>query len=123
MVLYEIIYLLICIAFAGLNAAWIQDGKKIKHGWNGLLHITVAAVAWWIYAWPVFIIILCNTNVVFNISLALFRGKHPFYVSPKPVSIIDKIEKMWFGNNGLKPKAMYLAISAVLHWVYFYFYH
>lgn len=119
MILYEIIYGLFCIFFAGINNEWIQDGKKIKHGLNGLLHASAAGIGWIFWGWPVAVIILCNTRVVFDISLNLFRGLPVDYVPAKPLSIVDKIEKWMFKGNGLLPKLVYLFVSAVCHVIYF----
>lgn len=119
MIIYELIYGLFCIFFAGINNEWIQEGKRIKHGWNGLLHIAVASAGWIIWGWPVAVIILCNTRVIFDISLNLFRELPIDYVSPKPVSIVDRVEKWVFKGNGLLPKLVYLFVSAVCHVIYF----
>ena len=119
MIIFELSYLVFCIFFAGLNNEWIQEGKKIKHGINGLIHLIAAAIGWAFWGWPVSVIILCNTRVLFDTCLNLFRGLPVDYVSPKPAAIMDKIEKKIFGNNGILPKIIYLVISAIMHVIYF----
>lgn len=123
MAVLEIIYCFVCIFFAYLNYQWIKKGKRIKHFYNGALHVIVASFAWYIYQWPCFFIILCNANVVFNISLNWMRGLAIDYIPLKPKSIVDKVERWLFGNDGLLPKIIYLFSSAILNWCYFYFYY
>lgn len=115
MIIYELLYGLITVVFALLNKEWIEDGLKIKHGLNGLIHLVVASVGWVFWGFLCFWIILLNTRVIFDLSLNLFRGLPLGYVSPKPASIIDKLEKKVFGNDGLKPKLIYAGLSVLLH--------
>jgi hypothetical protein len=118
-IIYELIYVLFCIPFAFLNKEWIDKDKKILHGWNGLLHIATAGIAWYLYGWIGFIVILCNTNVVFNIALNFFRGKPFDYVPIKPKSIIDKVERKIFGDDGILPKIIYGLTSIALNILYY----
>jgi hypothetical protein len=123
MALYEILYGLFSIFFAWVNAEWIRRGKKVLHGWNGLLHIAVASVGWWLYAWPVFFLILCNVRIIFDPALNLMRGKRINYVSPNPKSIVDKLEKKLFGLDFYTPRLIYILISIICNCVYFEYYH
>ena len=121
--LYELWYGLLCIPFAGLNAAWIEDGKKIRHGLNGAMHLLFASLGWYLYAWPVFILILCNTNIIFTISLNLYRDLPLNYTSKTTTSIIDQIENKLFNGDFYVSKLVYLLISIVCNVVYYQFYH
>lgn len=119
MIWYELSYIVFSVMFAWLNAYWIKKGRKIKHGWNGLLHIVAAAIAAYLYWLPCFFIILCNTRVFFDVSLNLFRGLGIDYVSPAPKSIADKFEKWLFDTDGLTGKIVCLLISFTLNTLYF----
>ena len=118
MVVFEILYLAFTILFAAINAMWIKEGKHINHTINGLIHLAAAVTAafvWWI---PAFVIILCNANVIFSISLNIFRGLPINYVSLNPESIIDKVERKIFGSDFYTPKIVYLIISLSLNAIY-----
>jgi hypothetical protein len=111
----EIIYGLWCVLFAYINAQWIKDGKRIQHGWNGALHLLIAGIAFVLFGWAAGLILLLNTRVIFDTTLNYFRGLPLGYVSLKPKSIIDKLEKFVFGTDGITPKIIYVVISVVLH--------
>lgn len=119
MIILQISYALFCVALAKVNADMIEDGKKIKHFWNGLWHVITAIVGTIFWGWLVGIIILCEARVVFDTALNLFRGLPLDYVSIKPASIIDKAEKLIFGMNGILPKLLYLLIAGFLNFIYF----
>lgn len=119
MIIYQILYAAICIMFAYLNTGWIKDGKKIEHAWNGLLHIVFAAAAYWAFDWEAIIISLLNGRVVFDLALNKFRGLELDYVSKSPKSIIDRIERKIFGDDGVLPKIVYVFISIVFNVIYF----
>jgi len=104
-----LLYILPCVFLAMLNAKWIKDGKKIKHFWNGLIHVTVSVIFGWQYHWWHFFTILLIARVSFDWPLNLFRGLPLGYVSPKPKSIMDRAEKAIFGLNGILPKIIYIA--------------
>ncbi len=121
MIVFEIIYIAFVILLAVANAITIKEKKYPSHLLNAILHISAAiatAIIWWI---PGFIIILCNTNVVFSISLNLFRGERINYISPDPKSWIDKLEKKLFGNDFYTPKVIYILVSITLNVLYLVF--
>jgi hypothetical protein len=99
--------------FAALNARWIEKGKRILHGWNGAIHFTAASIGAIIWGWEMFFIILCNTNIVFNTALNIFRGLPYHYVSSNPKSIVDKAERWAFGNSYWYPRVIYFVISVI----------
>ena len=107
------LYIPFCVAFAWLNAKWITDGKQIRHGWNGLLHLAVA-VSIGYFNLRAGIAVLFIARVFFDWSLNLFRGLPLGYVSLNPKSIVDKIEKAIFKLDGITPKIIYLLISVIL---------
>lgn len=110
------IYIPFCIWLAYDNAQRIKDDKPIKHWLNGLLHILTAIVATFFEGWLIGLSVLLAVRIVFNTALNAFRGLPIDYVSPKPKSLVDKIEKRLFGNNGWIPLIIY---SILLIWVLF----
>lgn len=106
-------YLLFVVILAWDNAKRIDKDKKIKHWLNGLAHLSMAGILYFV-DWKLSVALLCLVRVTFDISLNLFRWLPINYVSPKPASFIDKIEKQIFGNNGYTPKIVYLIIAVCL---------
>lgn len=121
MIWIEIAYAFAVIALAGYNARLIYKGKRIKHFWNGLLHLTVAVAAsglqWSLW---LLLIILLNTRLLFNYWLNIFRdGIRWNYVPAKPKSIVDQVEKFIFGRSFLMPLAAYLLADIIIHVIYY----
>lgn len=121
MIWIEIIYGFACIVLAAINARLIQKGIRIKHFWNGLLHLAVAGAAalmqWSL--WPVLIILL-NTRILFNYWLNVFRADVPWnYVPSKPKSIVDQVELKIFKRDFVLPMIIYLLIDIIIHVVYY----
>lgn len=112
--IYLIAYGLFCVAFAKLNAVLIKANKRIYHGLNGLLHLAAAVAGWYFFDWKIGLAILFVARLVFDTSLNLFRGLPLSYVPRAPKSIVDKVEKKIFKNEGLVPKIVYLAIILIL---------
>lgn len=112
--IYPLLYIPFCIAFAYLNAWLIVRGNRIYHGLNGLLHLSVAIVIGYFTHWGYGLATLFITRLVFDTSLNLFRGLPIDYVSQKPKSIVDIIEKKIFGNDGFTPKVIYLIAIVAL---------
>ncbi|HRP30428.1 MAG TPA: hypothetical protein PKV73_00985 [Agriterribacter sp.] len=119
MLIYQILYAAFCIWFAYQNKKWIAKDKKILHGWNGLIHIAAALVAWWLFNWCMFIIILCEARIVFDVSLNKFRGLEFDYVPIKPKSIVDRMERKIFGEDGVSPKIVYAFFALGFNVIYF----
>lgn len=115
--IYPLLYIPFCIAFAYLNAILIKKGKRIYHALNGLLHLTVAFLIGYFTHWQYGLATLCITRLFFDIPLNLFRGLPIDYVSPKPKSIVDRAEKWVFKTDGFTPKVIYL-IGAVFLFVW-----
>jgi hypothetical protein len=108
------LYGLFCVFFAYLNERWIAKRIKIKHFLNGLLHGTVAIIVGWTTEWKFGLSILIMARLVFDTSLNLLRGLKIGYVSPDPKSIVDRVEKYIFGNDGITPKILYLVSLIML---------
>lgn len=119
MIIPEVSYALFCIILAAINDDRIKDGKKIRHFWNGLCHLCVAIPAAIFIHWTVGLVILCNSRVIFDISLNAMRGLPFDYVPLKPKSIVDQIEIKLFGRNGWIPKILYAGISIAANIYYF----
>jgi hypothetical protein len=116
MILYELTYALLCIVFAVVNANLIKAGKRIYHGLNAGLHLSVMVIACWLYGWPG-IVLLFIARVFFDWSLNILRGLPLGYVSPAPKATTDKLEKRIFGLDGITPKIIYLTIIIVVNLV------
>ena len=112
-----LLYIPVSIAFAWLNARWIKQGKHIYHFWNGLLHILVAIGVGIVTKWEFSLAVLFIARVFFDWALNLMRGLPLGYVSPKPKSIVDRLEKWIFKLDGVTPKIIYLLIIVVLMFI------
>jgi hypothetical protein len=116
MILAQVIYATFCILFAYLNYYLIEKkGKRIYHFWNGLIHIAAAVAGLHFFNWQTGVCILLVARLFFDVSLNLFRRLPIDYVSPKPKSWVDIIEKKIFGNDGIFPKVIYFASLILLN--------
>lgn len=100
---------------AKMDAKTISEGRAVKHWLNALIHITASLFAWIAFGWQIGLAILFISRVTFDIALNLFRKLPIDYVSSKPASVIDQLEKKVFGKNGILPKIVYLIIAIVLN--------
>jgi hypothetical protein len=114
MIWYLLAYTVFCIVFAKLNAEWIEDGLKINHNLNALVHLALACAAGIFFEWYHLFTVLLTGRTVFDWSLSSFRNLGLDYVSPSPKSKIDKWEKWLFRNDGITPKLLYLLTVFVL---------
>ncbi len=117
-ILLQTIYVGWVVWFAFLNKKWIDDGWRIRHAVNGVAHLIAAFVAYLNFGWPIAIAILFIVATFFDGFLSMFRGLSFDYVSPKPMSIKDRIEKRIFGMNGILPKLIYLIVATLLNFYY-----
>lgn len=115
--IYLIAYSIFCIAFAKMNAIWIKANKRIYHGINGAIHIAAAVAGWYFFGWQIGVSILFAARLVFDTALNLFRGLAIDYIPAKPKSIVDRIEKRLFRNDGLTPKLVYLSIIVLIQFL------
>lgn len=116
-IICQILYCLFCIGLAYIDYKKISQGKRINHFWNGLIHLTAAALCFFFFGWNISVALLLFARVFFDVSLNNFRGLALDYVSPNPKSIVDIWEKKIFGNDGLFPKILYLAIGVILQFL------
>lgn len=120
MIWYQVIYAIICIGLAVHDAWFIGKGKPIDHIRNGAMHIIAAIIAWILFNWMAFFIVLCLARVIFNSALNLFRFHNLLYVSADPESKLDRFEKGIFGNNAWLPLLIYVIILIGLNVLYVY---
>ena len=117
MVLTLLIFAVLNISLAFIDAHKIFKGNTINHVINAAVYIAMVAVSFFIFhnVWLI-IALLFNRLLVFNIALSLFRGLNWDYVTPEnpPKSIIDRIAKMVFGMNGKLMYGVYAAVFIVL---------
>jgi len=117
MVLTLLIFSVLNIALAFIDAYKIFKGNTINHVINAAVYIAMVAVSFFIFhnVWLIFAL-LFNRLLVFNITLSLFRGLDWDYVTPEnpPKSIIDRIAKMVFGMNGKLMYGVYSIVFIVL---------
>ena len=112
--IWLLLYAIACIGLAAYNNDLIRDGKRIYHAINGAIHLTAAILIGYFTNWQYGLAVLFIARLVFDTSLNLFRGLGIGYVSPKPKSIVDRIEKWAFKNNGIVPKILYAFIIVIL---------
>jgi hypothetical protein len=85
-----------CVAFSYLNAYWIKRNKRIYHGLNGGLHLAII-ISCAVFIQPVLALLMpFEGRVLFDWPLNLFRDLPIGYVSQKPDSVIDRMEKAVF---------------------------
>lgn len=109
-----LLYIPFCVAFAYLNSYWIAHEKRIYHGLNGAIHLVAAGLFAWFTHWYHLFTVLLIARVAFDWPLSLFRHLPLNYVSPKPRSWADRLEKKIFKMDGITPKVFYLIIITVL---------
>jgi hypothetical protein len=110
-----IIYALWCGFFAFLNYIVIERlNERVRHGFNGLAHLTACLYFSLAVSLITGFIMLLIGRLFFDVPLNLFR-KRPFdYVPDKPRSIVDKVEKYVFRNDGYTPKVIYAYLIFIL---------
>lgn len=114
-VLFQAIYTGWVIFFAYMNKLWIAKNYPFRHWANAIAHLSAAGFAGFHFGWQYGVAVLFLVRVVFDGTLSLFRGLSFDYVSPKPASTVDRLEKRVFGRNGLLPKLLYLVIVILLN--------
>ena len=118
-------YLLFVVILAWDNAKRIGQDKHIKHWLNGLAHLSMACILYFV-DWRLSVALLFLVKLVFDSALNTFRKNGIDYISPevKKISSLwsalikgkfaDYIEYKIFGNNGYTPKIVYLIIAVCL---------
>lgn len=117
MILTLLIFSVLNVALAFIDAHQFIKSKTVSHFLNGAEYVAMCLVAWLIFHNPLFIgVLLFNRLLVFNITLSKFRGKDWDYITPepKPNSIIDRIAKWVFGMNGKLMYGTYAVVFTLL---------
>jgi hypothetical protein len=88
----SLIFIVINIVLAYIDARRIKQGKRIYHGINGAVYAGLTFIAY-LFVRDLFIIpaMLVLRIQIFNSSLNLFRGLPITYISKTTTSIIDRL--------------------------------
>jgi hypothetical protein len=87
-----IIFVLINIGLANIDAYKIKQDKQIKHGLNALIYLALLVPMFYATQnWYLILSLLLVRIPVFNTSLNYFRDKELDYISYNTTSITDKI--------------------------------
>lgn len=90
--IYLLIFILINIGLAKIDANKIKKGIKIKHGINGLIYFVLLNGLYFItYNWVLVLGLAIIRIPIFNTALNYFRGLSLTYVSESTTSIIDHL--------------------------------
>ena len=110
-----IIFAVLNIVLAYIDAHKIVKGKFINHLINGAVYIALIAVPYFMFHnyWLIAALLFVRL-IVFNIMLSLFRGLKWDYISPAPASVIDKLAKRVFDSHGLVMYAVYGIVLVLL---------
>jgi hypothetical protein len=111
-----IYYFLFCILLAYVNYRVIKKGWKVKHAYNGVLHIAAFFALWHFVDIQTALAGLFMAKTVFDTSLNILRfGWSGFdYISKSPKAIMDKIERFFFKGDYLTAKLTYILIMVCL---------
>lgn len=104
----EIILIGANILMALHHSDLIEQDRPIKHGLWGGLYLLFVLVAGFCLTWWMVPVGLVLRKLVFDISLNLFRGLSPFYVSKSTGSLIDKLHYKVFGDRSEIYQTIYL---------------
>lgn len=121
MIQAQIIYVIWCVFWAYANYRGIVFANVwVLHGVNGLLHgsiwygMVLISKDWQILAVAPFI-----GKLFFDVALSMLRELPLIYIPVKPKSILDRIEKRLFFNNGVYAKVTYAVLIIALN-IYYY---
>jgi len=125
-VIWLLLYIIPCLFLAWYNARLIKKGKHIYHALNGALHISVAAISFFVLKdWKAPIVILLIAKLFFDTALNLMRGLSIDYVSPEVIAytslkeafkkgkVTDYIEWKLFRSSAI-PKIIYILLIVIL---------
>lgn len=115
MVLTLILFTLVNILLAYVDAKKIIKGNSIKHGINAAIYMGIVAIPYFIFH-NYFLIaaLLFNRLLFFNMFLSLFRKLSVFYMPLKPLSITDILAGKVFGTNGRLMYSIYAIAFIIL---------
>lgn len=99
-----LIFSIINIALAKIDAWKISRGRRIYHGINASLYLILVTI---LYIWTkneaICLGVLAVRRIVFDTALNLFRGLRFDYISRKTTSIIDRISYKFQAQFGYIP--------------------
>lgn len=115
MIITLIVFTLVNILLAYVDAKKIIKGNSIKHGINAGIYMGIVAIPFFIFH-NYFLIaaLLFNRLVFFNMFLSLFRKLPAFYMPLKPLAISDILAGKVFGTNGRLMYSIYAVIFIIL---------
>lgn len=93
----QALYIGITVLIAWYHSTRFKKHKTISHFWWGLWAVLIALLFAFINPWY-FPVMISWRAVLFSPVLNKFRGHALSYMSPYPVSIIDKLERRLFKN-------------------------
>lgn len=115
MVLTLIIFTIVNVVLAFIDAHKIIKGNTINHLLNAGIYVLIVAIPFLLFKnWFLVAALLFNRLLVFNIMLSLFRSLKWNYISPAPISVTDRIAKFVFGNNGTLMYGIYAVAFIIL---------
>ena len=102
---------LLNVGLAKIDAILIFNSKSIKHGINGLVYLSILTVPYFIFHnYWLMAVLLFDRLLFFNLFLSHFRGVGWLYMPLNPKSIVDKVARIIFYNNGA---LMYLVYAVI----------
>jgi hypothetical protein len=112
----QIAWVVFCLFFAYVNYRLIEKvQERVRHGINGIFGAVTCAYFGLCVDWRLGLVMLFEGRLFFDSLLNFLRFKRINYVSPKPASIIDQLEKKVFGLDGYTPKILYFAIIVIIN--------
>jgi hypothetical protein len=111
----QIIYGVFCIFFAYANYVQITANDTVMHGINGALHLAVIVYFTFKIHWMLGLSMMFEARLLFDSALNLMRGLSVAYVPKNPKSVLDKVEKVIFFDNGYIPKIVYVLAIIILN--------
>lgn len=113
--IWFLLFTLINIVLAAIDANKIKKGLRIYHGINGLVYCTLlGAVYLFTSSWTLILGLALLRIPVFNTFLNYFRGLELTYLSESTTSIIDQITNFIPKKIGYWPYNIALLVLALL---------
>lgn len=106
-----VIFALVNILLAFIDAQRIKKGKKISHALNAAIYIVLIAIPVLLFKnyWMIGALLSIRLTV-FSIALSLFRGLKWDYISPMPAAVTDRAARAIFKSNGKLMYGIYFLI-------------
>jgi len=113
--IWFLLFILINIVLAAIDANKIKKGLRIYHGINGLVYCALLGIVYLLASsWTLIIGLTLLRIPVFNTFLNYFRGLELTYLSESTTSIIDQITNFIPKKIGYWPYNITLAVLALL---------